>query len=161
VSSEPDLAAIDALAARWSDAFVEGGFEACCTVDVAYEDPLAPEPLHGPAQLERHAGALRAAFPDARVERAEPPLVRGGHACVPWRLAGTHSGELSVLPPTGRFLALHGMHYLELSDGLVRRGRGFFDLYDAAIQLGILPDRGGLGEAALMMLRGFGLVRGK
>jgi hypothetical protein len=49
------------------------------------------------------------------------------------------------------------MHYLELSDGLIRRGRGFFDLYDVATQLGLLPSRGGIGESVLLLLRGFGL----
>ena len=33
----------------------------------------------------------------------------------------------------------------------VRRARGFFDLYDAATQLGLLPSRGGLGETALAL----------
>jgi len=56
-------------------------------------------------------------------------------------------------------VTLHGVHYLELVDGGVRRARGFFDLYDAATQLGLLPARGGLGEAALLMLRGFGVRR--
>jgi hypothetical protein len=41
----------------------------------------------------------------------------------------------------------------------VRRARGFFDLYDAATQLGLLPSRGGIGETALLVLRGFGLRR--
>jgi hypothetical protein len=56
-------------------------------------------------------------------------------------------------------VTVHGLHYLELTDGAVRRARGFFDLYDAATQLGLLPARGGLGETALLLLRGFGLRR--
>ena len=39
--------------------------------------------------------------------------------------------------------------------------RGFFDLYDVATQLGVLPARGTLGEKALLMLRGFGLRAGR
>jgi hypothetical protein len=35
--------------------------------------------------------------------------------------------------------------------------RAFFDLYDAAIQLGVLPRPGSVGQRALMLLRGFGL----
>ena len=42
-------------------------------------------------------------------------------------------------------------------DGRVRRARGFFDLYDAAVQLGMLPARGSLAETALLLFRGFGL----
>jgi hypothetical protein len=46
-----------------------------------------------------------------------------------------------------------------LRDGDVSRARGFFDVYDVAVQLGLLPQRGSLGESALMVLRGFGLLR--
>ena len=94
------------------------------------------------------------------MEATAPPLSRGEHVCVPWRAVGTHRGDIgSVLPASDRFVSLHGLHYLELSDGLVRRARGFFDLYDAATQLGLLPARGGMGETVLLMLRGFGLRR--
>jgi steroid delta-isomerase-like uncharacterized protein len=169
--SEADLAAgdaeleraeVDVLADRWSDAWTgAGAFAACCTATVSYEDPLAVEPLVGLNPLERHAEALRAAFPDVRVERSAPALQRGGHACVPWRLHGTHLGRLSALPATEQTLVIHGLHYLELADGRISRARGFFDLYDGSIQLGLLPARGGLGETALMMLQGFGLRRQK
>jgi hypothetical protein len=47
--------------------------------------------------------------------------------------------------------------YCELRDELLLRVRAFFDLYDAAVQLGVLPARGTLGEKALLVLRGFGL----
>ncbi len=53
------------------------------------------------------------------------------------------------------------MFYCELDRSLLLRVRGFFDLYDAATQLGVLPGRGTLGEKALMMLRGFGLRAGR
>jgi SnoaL-like polyketide cyclase len=150
---------LDGLAERWRAAWAGAGFEHCCTPDVGYEDPVAVDPLRGLEQLDRHAAALRAAFPDLRLEATSPSLERGPHACLPWRVLGTHKGEVGALPPTKRFLILHGLHYVELSDGLVRRARGFFDLYDAALQLGLLPARGGLGEAAVLLLRGFGLRR--
>ena len=35
--------------------------------------------------------------------------------------------------------------------------RAFFDAYEAAIQLGVLPARGTRSEKALLLLRGFGL----
>jgi predicted ester cyclase len=126
---------------------------------VGYEDPLAVEPLVGLDPLEAHAAALRTAFPDVRVERTAPALQRGDHACVPWRLHGTNRGRLGAIPPTERSIELHGLHYLELSDGRISRARGFFDLYEGSIQLGLLPARGGFGETALLLLQGFGLRR--
>lgn len=160
MSGELDRAAVDALAERWRAAWEGESFEPCCTPDVTYEDPVAVDLLRGIEALHSHAAALRAAFPDLRVEPTAPPLDRGAHVCVPWRALGTHRGDIGqMLPATDRFITLHGIHYLELTDGAVRRARGFFDLYDAATQLGVLPARGGLGETALLLLRGFGVKR--
>jgi SnoaL-like polyketide cyclase len=160
VSTELERSAVDALAGRWRAGWEGGGFESCCTPDVSYEDPVAVDPLRGVDALDRHATGLRRAFPDLRIEATAPPLARAVHVCVPWRALGTHRGDLGqLLPATDRFVALHGVHVIELSDGEVRRARGFFDLYDAATQLGLLPARGGMGETALLLLRGFGLRR--
>jgi hypothetical protein len=159
VSKELQRSALDELAARWHAAWREGRFEDCCTPDVGYEDPVAVEPLSGVEALRAHAASLRDAFPDLRIEQSSPPLGTPAHACLPWRALGTHRGDAAMLPATNRFVILHGLHYVELSDGLVRRARGFFDLYDAAVQLGLLPSRGGVGEAALLLLRGFGVRR--
>jgi steroid delta-isomerase-like uncharacterized protein len=160
VSVELERGALDELAVRWREAWQGAGFERCCTPDVSYEDPVAVDPLRRVDALDRHATSLRTAFPDLRVEATAPPLSRGDHVCIPWRALGTHRGDIgTVLPASDHFVSLHGLHYLELSDGLVRRARGFFDLYDAATQLGLLPARGGVGETVLLMLRGYGLRR--
>jgi hypothetical protein len=160
VSTELERGAADALAERWRAAWEGAGFEACCTPDVTYEDPVAVDLLRGVEALDRHAADMRGAFPDLRMEATAPPLFRGSHACVPWRALGTHRGDIGqMLPASDRFVTIHGLHYLELTDGAVRRARGFFDLYDAAVQLGLLPSRGGMGETALLLLRGFGVRR--
>jgi steroid delta-isomerase-like uncharacterized protein len=158
--SELDRTALDPLADSWEAAWIGrhgGSFTDCCTGDVQYEDPVAIEPLEGVAALSAHSERLWRAFPDVRLERSAQRVGNGTFACLPWRLLGTHRGDLAGLPATGRFVVLHGVHYVEIADGLIRRARGFFDLYDAGIQLGMLPTRGGLGETALLMLRGFGL----
>ena len=161
--TELDRAQLEEMTDRWTAAW-EGRalFTRCATPDIGYEDPLAIEPLDGTDALEIHAQRLRHALPDLRVERRGAPLAGGpgeGFACLPWRLAGTHRGELAGLPATDRFLVVHGVHYAELSDGLVRRARGFFDLHGVAVQLGFVPGRGSLAESTLLMLRGFGLRR--
>jgi steroid delta-isomerase-like uncharacterized protein len=132
-------------------------FGACCAHDIQYEDPLAHDPLRGLEALEQHVAMMRGALPDLRVERSGQALTGGAFVCIPWRAVGTHKNGTPTFPATNRFVALHGLHYLELVDGAIRRGRGFFDLYDAGTQLGVLPARGGIGESVLLMLRGFGL----
>jgi len=151
---------IDRLAEGWEAAWTggrEAGFRKCCAADVHYEDPLLDEPAEGIAALAGHAGRLRGVFPDLRIERAARPLGDDQFACIPWRLLGTQRGELPQLPASDRFVIVHGVHYVELADGRIRRARGFFDVYGAGVQLGLLPRRGTLGETALLALRGFGL----
>ena len=74
-----------------------------------------------------------------------------------------NTGELPGMPPTRRAFSVHAVVYCELDPARERlwRVRAFFDLYDAAMQLGVLPSRGTMGEKALMMLRGFGLRAGR
>ena len=149
---------LDELAERWRAAWQgpAGRFERCCTPDVGYEDPVSLVPLEGVEALEEYAKELREAFPDIRVEAAGESLDTDALACLTWRALGTHRGDLAGLPPSNRFVVLQGLHYAELEDGRVRRARGFFDLYDVSVQLGLLPAHGSLGEKALLMLRGFG-----
>lgn len=122
-----------------------------------YEDPLATDPLRGVEQLEQHAEWLRRSVPDLKLERSGRTLTGENFACIPWRAAGTHTNGSATFPATNRFVTIQGLHYVELAEERIRRARGFYDLYDAATQLGILPSRGGIGESVLLLLRGFGL----
>jgi steroid delta-isomerase-like uncharacterized protein len=147
---------IDGWEAAWSGRD-EAAFEKVCDRRIHYEDPLTPEPLEGLDQLQNHASRLWAAFPDARVERTGDRLTDGHFVAAPCKLLATHKAALNGLPATNRFVVVHAIFYCEVRHELLLRVRGFFDLYDVATQLGILPARGTLGEKALLMLRGFGL----
>ena len=151
---------IDGWESAWSGKD-EDAFEAVCAPHVHYEDPLTPEPLEGLDELGRHAGRLWAAFPDARLERTGERVGNGRFLAAPSKLLATHRAPLEGLPATNRFVVVHCVFYCELERGQLLRVRAFFDLYDAAVQLGILPGRGSLGEKALLMLRGFGLRAGR
>ncbi len=159
---------IDAWQAAWAapvgratadaqPARVTERFAALATVDLQYEDPLTPRPLLGAHALAEHAATLWQAFPDLRLERSGRRLSDGRYLAAPCRLVGSHRGPLIGLPPTGRALSLQVIFYCELQRDRLRRVRAFFDAYGAAVQLGLLPARGTLGERALLLLRGFGL----
>ena len=147
---------IDAWEAAWSGKD-STAFAPLCAADVHYEDPFTAEPLEGAAELGRHAARLWAAFPDARMERTGERLSNGRYLAAPSKLLATHRAPLEGLPPSNRFIVVHCVFYCELRDERLLRVRAFFDLYDAAVQLGVLPARGTLGEKALLVLRGFGL----
>ena len=149
----------DAWEAAWSGRDPSAFAPLVVPGDFHYEDPLTPEPLEDPEALGKHAQRLWAGFPDARVERTGVRLFDGRFVAAPAKLVGNHKAELEGLTPTGRFIVLHTVSYCELRDGKLFRVRVFFDLYGAAVQLGVLPKPGTLGEKALLMLRGFGLQR--
>jgi steroid delta-isomerase-like uncharacterized protein len=151
---------IDGWEAAWSGKDA-GEFEPLCAPGVHYEDPLTGEPLEGVDALGRHAERLWAAFPDARLERTGARLTDKRYVAAPSKLLGTHRAALEGLPPTNRFIVVHCVWYCELRRDRLLRIRGFFDVYDAATQLGVLPARGTMGEKALLMLRGFGLRAGR
>jgi predicted ester cyclase len=124
---------------------------------VHYEDPLVEEPLEGPDAIAARAERLWTAFPDARLQPTGPRLSDGTHASAPAKLLGTHREPLDGLAATNRFVVVHVVFFAELRDERLFRVRAFFDAWDAAVQVRILPPRGTLSERALLMLRGFGL----
>jgi hypothetical protein len=152
----------DAWEHAWSGRDPDAFGAVCDPEDVHYEDPLTQEPLESPAAIGAHAERLWSGFPDARLQKTGPRLVGpDGHAAAPVKLLATHSAELYGLTPTGRFIIVHGVTVAQLREGRLHRIRMFFDLYDAATQLGVLPRPGTLGEKALLLMRGFGLRREK
>ena len=153
-------ALIDGWQAAWSDRD-PGGFADVCAPGISYEDPLCDRPLSGVDELGAHATRLWAGFPDARLERTGERLHGGPFVAAPCKLLGTHRAALEGLPATNRFLVVHCLFYCELQAGRLLRVRGFFDVYEAAVALGVLPARGTLSEKALLMLRGFGLRSGR
>jgi steroid delta-isomerase-like uncharacterized protein len=158
LATRPPDALLDAWEAAWCGRDV-AAFAPLCDPAIQYEDPIAHAPLIGVDELAAHAELLWHAFPDVRVERAGERLVDSGSRFVaaPCKLAGTHRGALEGLPATRRFVVVHGVVWCELRAGRLLRVRAFFDRYDAAVQLGVLPASGTLGEKALLALRGFGV----
>lgn len=158
--TRPHASGIDELIDGWEAAWSgkdRDAFAAVCSEELHYEDPLTPEPIEGLDAVAAHASRLWAAFPDARLEKLGPRLSDGQYVAAPSKLLATHREPLEGLPATNKFIVVPCLFYCELDRGRLHRVRGFFDLYEAAVQLGILPGRGTLGAKALLMLRGFGL----
>ena len=149
-------AVFDAWERAWSGRD-PSAFGRVCHPDVRYEDPLTPEPLAGPDAIAAHAEELWRVFPDARVNATGDRLGDGVHACAPCKILGTHRGRLGRVAATRRFLVVHAVVYAELREERLLRVRAFFDVYGAAVELGLLPRAGTAGERALLLLRGFGL----
>ena len=73
-------------------------------------------------------------------------------------MLGTHTGPLGrIHPDRPRGWTSTPSSTPSSQDGLLFRVRAFFDVYAAAMDLGVLPKPGTAGERALLMLRGFGI----
>jgi steroid delta-isomerase-like uncharacterized protein len=156
--------AVDALLDGWEAAWSgkdRDAFGLVCSERIHYEDPTCAEPIEGVEAVAAHAARLWSAFPDARLQKLGDRLSDGRFVAAPSKLLATHREPLEGLPATGRFVVVPCVFYCELEHDRLHRVRAFFDLYDAAVQLGVLPGRGTLGEKALLMLRGFGLRAGR
>jgi steroid delta-isomerase-like uncharacterized protein len=155
---------VDELIDHWEAAWSgkdEAAFATVCSSKIHYEDPLTSEPLEGLDQFLTHPTRLWTGFPDARLEQTGERLTNDRFVAAPCKLLGTHRAPLEGLPATNRFVVVHCIFYCEIRRNRILRVRGFYDLYDAATQLGILPARGTMSEKALLMLRGFGLRAGR
>jgi predicted ester cyclase len=151
---------LDQLQAAWMSRR-RGAFRDVCAPDVHWEDPYCVEPLHGTEELADHAARMWEAFPDAKIETAGVRLSSGRFAAAPVKITGTHLGEIDGITPSGRYVVAHAVLYCELDPAGERlwRVRVFMDGYEAAVQVGLLPKRGSIGQRALMVARGFGLRR--
>ena len=154
-----DAPLVDRFLAAWSAADFASELAAVCAPGLHYEDPLTFKPIVGSPALGAHVARLRTGAPDARLEATGPALGDGLYVAAPVRVLATHTGQLGEFPPTGKAIVVQAIFYCELDDARTRlmRIRAFFDLYDAATQLGVLPKPGSAGARALLMLRGFGL----
>jgi steroid delta-isomerase-like uncharacterized protein len=153
---------VDELFDRWQAAWSGRDvrlFEPLCTASFHYEDPLTDEPLRGLRALSGHAQRVWDAFPDVQIERSGERVASTTFAAAPVRVKGTHEAPLDSLPATHKTVDFQVVFVCELDDGLLRRVRAFFDVYDVGVQLGILPVRGSLSAKALLALRGYGIGR--
>jgi steroid delta-isomerase-like uncharacterized protein len=99
------------------------------------------ERFHGPQGYRDFAGHWATAFPDARVE-IRTVVTEGDRCCVEFHGVGTHDGPFrtpgGTIPATGRPVEIPFCDVWEVRDGLVQRGRTYFDVSTIMRQLGLL-----------------------
>jgi predicted ester cyclase len=123
---------------------------ALCCDDVVWEDPAAPQTLHGrDAVLRFHRDIMFPALPDARVEIIDGPylsLDRAGIA-VRLRISGTMTGALTPpgFAPTGGRLSFETAEFSHFRDGLLAQHAVVLDMLDLARQIGAVPNAGTFG----------------
>lgn len=110
----------------------------------AYHDPLLGDLPPGPAGVREAIAAILAAMPDA-VLSIEDHIEQGDALVLRWSLAGTHTGALLGMDPTGRRATMHGAHVCHFRGGCVAETWAIYDTLGLLDQLGLVTLGIGLG----------------
>lgn len=107
--------------------------------DVVFASPYTPEPTHGRDAFKGMIGALRAAFPDLRIDERDA-LAEADLVATRWIASGTHTGApFAELPPTGRRFEITGMSIYRVVDGRIVAWWVNDDSVGMLRQLGAIP----------------------
>jgi steroid delta-isomerase-like uncharacterized protein len=90
--------------------------------------------------LKQFVTTLREAFPDFDI-RIEDQLADGDKVVTRLTWRGTHTGEYSGLPPTGRRVEVQALTVFHFRDGKVFQNWTVIDQFGLFRQLGALPPR--------------------
>jgi len=133
------------------DVFNEGNVG---VVDEIFAPDYTPGNLcpHGGRQgleeIKRKVAALRAAFPDLRVE-IEDQIVAGDWVATRCTAQGSHLGSLAGLPPTGRRFRVSGIFTIRTRSGAIVEDWYQVSAPEVARQLGVAD-----ASAALVLQNG-------
>ncbi len=130
-----------AIARRLIDEFINKG-------DLSIADELFAEDFvnHDPGRgttpdregMKQFLINLRAAFPDQKLT-VEDLIAEGDKVVLRFTGSGTHKGDLSGIPPTGKQFNVPGVSILRIADGKVVERWNVSDYLLLLQQLGIIP----------------------
>ncbi len=129
------------LARRWVEAFGSPDFSTLARLcDPSIVDrtgiPGVPPNID---EIKMQHSMYHTAFPDIRFT-VEHVMADEESAMVTWRAAGTHTGPLQGIPPTGRPGVVMGANLLRVSNGRVIEQWVYFDRLALLEQLGLAPN---------------------
>ena len=115
----------------------------CFAADAEFSQVALAHPFNGRDAI---AAMLRLfyqeAFSDARGDlRHVAADTEKDLGFIEFTFHGRHSGELMGIPPTGRSVEIPMLGVYEVDNGLIRRGRLYYDMATLLRQLGQLPER--------------------
>ena len=124
---------------------------ALCCADVVWEDPAAPETLHGrDAVLGFHRDVMFPALPDTRIELVDGPYLAldGTGVAARLRVSGTMTGSLKPpgFAPTGGRLTFETAEFSHFKDGLLAHHTVILNMLDLARQIGAVPQAGTIAD---------------
>ena len=115
-----------------------------CSPEIVCRSPVMSEPMRGVEALKEYVIGFRTGLPDVELT-IDDMIAAGDIVAFRWHLRGTHLGELSGIPPTGRRVEVNGADYMYLAEGRVRELWLYPDVFNIMRQIGMIPSpEGGL-----------------
>jgi predicted ester cyclase len=127
----------------FEEAFVHGNLGAVDELvapDVVDHSTMAA-PAPGAEGFKQRIAGLRNAFPDCRFE-LDNLFGDGDRVAFTWTFTGTHTGNLGVVPPTGRQVTVTGVNVERVAGGRVVEHWSSPDNLGMFQQLGLVPPLG-------------------
>lgn len=123
---------------------------ALCCDDVVWDDPAAPQTLHGRDAVRLfHRDIMFPALPDARIELLDGPYLAldGTGVAARLRISGTMTGPLSPpgFAPTGGALSFETAEFSHFRGGLLAQHTVVLNMLELARQIGAVPPAGSFG----------------
>ena len=109
-----------------------------CTDDIVYDFVAQPPPLNGKQELAAFFEGLFQGISD--FHSTQTRILVSGNIMVTEAVAtGTHSGELSGIPPTGNNLQIAPLHIWEFEEDKIKRATEYLDMASMLMQMGLMP----------------------
>lgn len=124
---------------------------ALCSDDIIWDDPAAPEQLHGrEAVFHFHRDIMFPAIPDVAVEVVDGPYLSldGTGVAVRLRIKGTMTGPMTPpgFAPTDAPIEFETAEFSHFDNGLLARHTVVLDMLSLARQIGAVPQAGGVAD---------------
>ena len=112
-----------------------------------HHDASTPDVGRGPESEQKRATLYRTAFPDIRLTM-DDIIAEGETVVARWSCRGTHKGDLSGIPPTGKQVNITGVSIARFANGKMEEGWVNWDALALMQQLGVVSDLGKAKAAA-------------
>ena len=106
--------------------------------DAIFYVPGQPEPMRGPTGYLVIIGMMRGGFPDIQWT-LEDIVAEGDKVAARFTMLGTHQGNFSGVPPSGKPIKVQAMSFYRLTNGQITEEHGQPDMLGLLQQIGAVP----------------------
>lgn len=120
----------------WNNKKLEAADELVAST-YTHHDPQSP-PCNGLEQYKEFVRYYLNAFPDLHFD-IDDVISDGETVVTRWTATGTHKGDVSGVPATGKRFSVTGMIFARVKDGKFVESWGIWDALGLMQQLGVVP----------------------